>query len=167
MEKIHDYFRKHNIRKKDIPKAFILYQVLGTITTICGYALCYRFKPMQNIVKKNPFKIWFNNFKTGYPNFYQKSHNLIFEKSKTLSESKYFQPIPKFFGLDSHRAMVAIGENFVLDKLLAPITIPLQFWTTVHWLKNKDCKPEHPIRDSYGVYRSKKLISSYLDKKNE
>ena len=160
MNFIHDYFQKHGIGKKDIPKAFIIYKGLGSMIGVGFMFLCYRYRPLQMSIKYYPFNNIYNRLVTRYPNFYKKSTDFVDKKSKALANWKYFKPIPQYLNMDPQRTTIAIGETFILEKLASIVTVPFKFWIVVQWLKDENYKPNKMdyFKDSYKVQLSKKSV---------
>jgi len=135
---IHEYFQKHGVDEKDVPSALLLYKGLGLGITIGTYALCYRYRPLHYGVQHYPLRNINNWAKTTYPQRYNQIETFVKTKTDTIANWKYFKPIPSFFGLDTKRASVAIGETLLVDKLTDPITVPFAFIATVSYMKNKN-----------------------------
>lgn len=171
MNKIHDYFKKHNIDEKDIPQAFILYKSLGVMIGITCFSMCYKFRPIQTYMHRYPLNILTNNFKNTFPNFYTRAGNFIDEKTYKISNSRFIRPIPEFFKLEPQRTTIAIGETVIIRDIFTPITVPLKFWFTVHWMQNHHNKNNNNItiqkyaRDTFDVICSKKSIISNFSNK--
>lgn len=154
---IHDYFKKHGVDEKDVPSALLFYKGLGFGITAATYGLCYRYRPLHYGIQHYPLKninIW---LKTTYPQRYQQMETFVKTKTTTISKWRYFKPIPPFFGLDTKRATVAIGETLVVNKLTDPITIPLTFIMTVNYMKNKNHKngSKELLKSSADVYKNR------------
>src|SRR5436189_5523723 len=109
MNKIHDFFKKHHIDEKDIPKAFIMYKSLSLLACIGFFSLTYRYRPIQKMIHIYPINLLNNNLRNNFPNYYKKTIEFIDNKSKLISENKYFKPIPLFFNLQPQRTTLAIG----------------------------------------------------------
>ena len=122
---IKEYFEKKGISKKDIPLGILYFKTISYTTWFGTLGLCYKYRPLRKLLETKYIKCKYEKIKMSYPNFYNKCENFINEKSKKISEWKYFKPIPETLGLKSIRTVEALSENFILYKLLLPIILPL------------------------------------------
>lgn len=141
---IHDFFERHGIQEKDIPRAFAVYKILGLgVTGIC-YAICYRWRPLQRTIAHQPFSGWYTGLRRQFPNAFSKTEHFIESKTTIVSNWNAFRGVTRHFGLDSKRATMAIGETFFFDKMTTIISSPLQFWFVYHLF----AKPSYQVQES-------------------
>lgn len=157
---LHDFFHRHGVDEKDVPRAFVLYKLLGVGVSAACYAVCYRYRPLQRAIMHEPFAGWYGGFQRAFPNFHSRATNFIDTKSTAIATSRYFHPVANSLGLESKRATIAIGEAFVFDKFAMFLTTPLQFYLTLKWMKSRDSHPDAKgaVKTSVGVLRSKKSV---------
>lgn len=128
------YFKERGIESKDIPRGIIYFKGLSWLTWSGTFVLCYRVQPLRKFAQTAMAKNGLQRLEQTFPNAYRKCEQGILNTTQKLSQSKFFKPIPHMFRLSSRQFASALCENLVLYKLLLPIFIPLQLYTTVQLL---------------------------------
>jgi hypothetical protein len=131
------FFKNQGITKKNIPKAILTLKGLGYLTWLGTLGLCYRFQPLQRLVKSGWSKRIYQRGIQRYPNAHAKTKVWILKKTDQLANWKYFRWVPKTMGLKKKKFSKAIAENFVFYKLAVPITLPIQLYATVNFVRSK------------------------------
>jgi hypothetical protein len=164
MNRIHDFFKKHHVDEKDIPTAFVLYKSLGLVIAGTVFTICYKQRPIEKYMHLYPFNVLLNGFKNKFPYAHNKICNTIETKSTAISQSKYFKPIPNFFGLDPKISTFAIGETILVREILTPVTVPLKFWLVVNWMKKKNhsIRIKEGTKDTVEIIKCRKSVWSHV-----
>jgi len=164
MNKIHEFFKKHDIDEKDIPKAFLLYKSLTVVIGVSVFTLCYKYQPIQNYMHQYPFNIITNGFKSRCPKIYDKIATTINSKTKAIADNKYFRPLPEFFKLEPERTTLALGETIIMRELITSITVPLKFFIVINWMKkrNQQINTKECLKDSICLIGTNKSFYSYF-----
>ena len=129
------FFHSRGIEKRDIPKAIVTLKGIGYLTWFGTLGLCYRYRPLQRLVKSGVSKRVYTNLIQRYPNAHAKTKGWILKKTDHLANWKYFKWIPRNLGLKKKKFSKAIAENFVFYKLSLPLTLPLQLYATAKFVK--------------------------------
>lgn len=132
------FFRSKGIEKKSIPKAILTLKGVGYLTWLGTLGICYRYQPLQKLVKSGWSKRVYQNMIKRYPNAHSRTKEWILKKTDQLANWKYFRWIPRTMGLKKKKFSKAIAENFVFYKLTLPITLPIQLYGTIEIVKRKD-----------------------------
>lgn len=150
MERIKGYFEKYGIEKQDVVKGVILLKTSSIAISVVTLGICYRYRPLIRLfnftLKKRLPEI---NLQDRLPKitppkspFWRKLHmkvdTFIAEKSEKISNSKYFKPIPNAFGLEPKKFAISLAENYIFGKLITPVVLPLQFWSIILLLRNRE-----------------------------
>ena len=135
-DRISRKLKKRGLDAKDIPSGLILLSGLGWIEYITTFAICYKLKPLQRLVKLPLIRTAYSNLKIKYSNFYNKVDTYVKTKTLQASKNKYFKKIPKYLGLKSITFVEAFCENMILYHLIAPFVIIYKI-NLVIWIINK------------------------------
>ena len=131
---------KYNVEKKDVPKVFVTFKVISTVSYIGTLALCYRYRPFSKFFKSQS-GIKFNGYLL---NTFPKMYTKIMDTKKNLvikaENNKYIRKIPEAIGLKTSRFTKAFIENFLFYKLTLPITLPVYIYFSVKYVKARKNK---------------------------
>jgi hypothetical protein len=135
MDTIKNFFKKHGIKKKDFPKGFLIFNGLGFITYGSILALSYRYRPLYNAFKQPKVQDFVTQLKNTYPDHYGRINIIMETQTKNFINHKMVQKFIYKYKLDGEKLVYSMGETSIMYKMGLPISIPLQFWLTVHMLK--------------------------------
>lgn len=138
MVDIKAYLKSHGLRAKDIPKGFVVFNVLGVITYGTTIALCYRYRPIHSLFQHPVGKELMNRIQRSYPQWYSQSITLFDTQATALANSKLVTTTANKLTLDPKKLTMAFTENLIVYKVSLPITIPLNIWLTIRLLSKKD-----------------------------
>jgi hypothetical protein len=135
--RLKQFFQSRGITKKQIPTALITLKGLGYFTWLGTLGFCYRYQPLQRMIRSGRSKRIYQSLIQRYPSAHEKTKTWILKKTEQLANWKYFKWVPQTMGLKKKKFSKAIAENFVFYKLTIPLTLPLQLYATVELLKSR------------------------------
>lgn len=156
--KLEDYFERFGIHPRDVPIALIALKGTLWTTWFATFVVCYKFRPIQALVKHQRVKNFLLGIEKKNPERYNYWKDAYSSMSERVASNQYFQRFSNGLGLQPKIVTFAFVEALFIYKGTLPITIPTQFWLIVSILRRQNRKKDTSIEDiiegSYGVYQN-------------
>lgn len=130
------WFENAGVTARDLPYAFVLYNGLLWIEWACVLVLCIAARPIAAVAETSFGESAQRTLKTRFETVGRVEAYCV-QSANSLSESKYFRPIPDMLGLDPQNFTFALAETIFLYNLAFVVWLPLNIRLVVAYLASR------------------------------